>query len=78
MKAHRVNAGRANPEGVQVLYLSNTETTTLHEIRAGMYDYVSIGTFRLLKQIEVINLAEIDVVSPFIANSLLLNSIKFS
>lgn len=69
--AHRVNAGRANPEGVQVLYLSNTEKTTLHEIRAGMYDYVSIGTFRLLKQIEVINLAEIDVVSPFIANSLL-------
>ena len=66
----RATAGRANPEGVQVLYVSNSEKTTLHEIRAGMFDYVSIGAFALLKQIEVINLAEIDVISPFIANSL--------
>lgn len=40
--------------------------STLYEIRAGVYDYVTVGKFRLQKDIEVINLAEIDKISPFI------------
>ncbi|MGE5614956.1 MAG: RES family NAD+ phosphorylase [Bacillota bacterium] len=59
-------AGRANPEGISCLYLSNSEKTTLHEIRAGIYDYVTIAEFTLLKDIEVVNLAEIDKISPFL------------
>lgn len=63
--ANLATAGRANPEGISCLYLSNTEKTTLHEIRAGVYDYVTVGEFILNKDIEVVNLAEIDKISPF-------------
>ncbi len=58
-------SGRANPAGVSCLYLADTEETTLHEIRAGVYDYVSVGKFKLLQDIEVVNLADIDKISPF-------------
>lgn len=65
---HLASAGRANPEGISILYLADTVKTTLHEIRAGVYDYVTIGSFELLRDMEVINLAEIDKISPFIAS----------
>ena len=59
-------AGRANPEGISILYLADTVKTTLHEIRAGAYDYVAIGCFELQQDMEIINLADIDKISPFI------------
>jgi hypothetical protein len=62
----KIKAGRVNPTGISVLYLSDSIETTLYEIRAGVYDYVSIGRFTLLKDIDVINLAGIDHISPFI------------
>lgn len=58
--------GRVNPAGISILYLSDSKETTLHEIRAGVYDFVAVGRFELLKDIEVINLAGIDRISPFI------------
>ena len=58
-------SGRINPEGISCLYLSDTVKTTLHETRAGVYDYVTVGEFNLLKKISVINLGEIDKISPF-------------
>lgn len=61
-----VKGGRVNPAGISILYLSDSEETTLHEIRAGVYDFVAVGRFQLLKDIEVINLAGIDRISPFI------------
>lgn len=64
--AHLATAGRANPEGISTLYLADSVKTTLHEIRAGVYDYVTIGDFELQKDMEVINLADIDKISPFI------------
>ena len=39
---------------------------TLYEIRAGAYDYVTVGEFVLQKDIEVVNLSDIDKLSPFI------------
>ena len=63
------SAGRANSRGVSRLYLSDRIATTLYEIRAGVYDYVTIGEFKLKKDIEVIDLAQIDKISPFVANS---------
>lgn len=63
-------AGRVNPNGISILYLSDSMKTTLHEIRAGIYDFVTIGTFELLTDIEVINLADIDKISPFFAANL--------
>ncbi|SHN50283.1 RES family NAD+ phosphorylase [Desulfitobacterium chlororespirans] len=65
---HLASAGRANPEGISILYLADTVKTTLHEIRAGVYDYVTIGRFELLRDMEVINLAGIDKISPFLAS----------
>lgn len=61
----KATAGRANPEGISCLYLADSVDTTLHETRAGVYDYATVGTFRLLKDIEVVNLAAIDKISPF-------------
>ena len=62
----KAKAGRVNPNGIGILYLADSKDTTLYEIRAGVYDYVTIGTFKLQKDIEVINLADIDKISPFI------------
>lgn len=60
------SAGRVNPEGVSILYLSTSEDTTVYEVRAGISDYVTIGSFKLKDDIEVINLALIDKISPFL------------
>ncbi|MBQ7718820.1 MAG: RES family NAD+ phosphorylase [Clostridia bacterium] len=62
----KASSGRANPEGISCLYLSNTIDTTLYETRAGVYDYVTVGKFVLQKDIEVVNLSDIDKLSPFI------------
>lgn len=61
-------AGRVNPSGISVLYLSDSLETTLYEIRAGVYDYVTVGRFKLQKDIDVINLTSIDQISPFIGD----------
>lgn len=62
----KAKGGRVNPVGISILYLADEKETTLYEIRAGIYDYVTVGSFKLLKDIEVINLANIDRISPFI------------
>lgn len=62
----KAKGGRVNPVGISVLYLSDEKETTFYEIRAGVYDYVTVGKFRLLRDIEVINLVNIDHISPFI------------
>jgi hypothetical protein len=58
--------GRANPDGINYLYLSDSPETTFHEIRAGSYDYVTVGTFELKEDIKLIDLNNIDKISPFI------------
>lgn len=62
----KAGSGRVNPTGIQVLYLADSCDTTLYEIRAGIYDYVTVGKFVLNEDIDIINLADIDKVSPFI------------
>ena len=62
----KAKGGRVNPTGISILYLSDSKETTLYEIRAGVYDFVTVGRFKLQKDIEVINLASIDHISPFI------------
>lgn len=58
--------GRANAKGITCLYLADSEETTIHEVRAGAFDYVSIGRFTLLKDIIVVDLKGINQISPFI------------
>ena len=59
-------SGRVNPEGIGVLYLSLDKETVFHEARASTLDFVSVGSFRLKRNIRVVNLAEISKVSPFL------------
>jgi RES domain-containing protein len=63
-------AGRINPEGISVLYLSSNAETALSEIRASTYDYVSVGTFKAKKAFKVVSLLELASVSPFIYGDL--------
>lgn len=58
--------GRANPAGISCLYVADSEKTTVHEIKAGLYDYISVGQFELLDDIEVVDLAGLEKISPFL------------
>lgn len=59
-------AGRANSAGISCLYLASDLDTTIHEIRAGIFDYISIGRFELMQDIVVVDLKAINHISPFI------------
>lgn len=60
------SAGRINPEGIGVLYLSSDNKTVVNEVRANAFDYVTIGKFQLLREIKVVNLSGIAKTSPFL------------
>ena len=62
----RRTAGRINPEGIGVLYLSSRSNTALYEVRASMYDFVTVGKFKLQRDIKIVSLAGLSSVSPFI------------
>jgi len=66
---HLATAGRVNPAGISILYLADSVKTTLHETRAGVFDYVTVGNFKLKKDIDIIDFANLDKISPFIANN---------
>lgn len=57
--------GRANPDGIGVLYLASNEQTALNEVRANVFDYVTIGTFKAKKNLRIVNLSAISELSPF-------------
>ena len=57
---------RANSHGISRLYLANNIETTIHEVRAGAFDYVTIGTFELQEDIIIVDLKLINAISPFI------------
>lgn len=52
----KAKAGRANPIGISYLYIANDIKTTIYEARASLFDYVTVGDFRLKEDIKVINL----------------------
>ena len=47
-------AGRANPQGIPYLYLSKSIETTLYEIRASFLDDVSVGTYKIKDDVDII------------------------
>ena len=62
--------GRINPVGISELYTTVgnddvADDTALHEIRAGMHDYVTFGKITLDKTITVADLSRISEISPF-------------
>ena len=58
-------AGRVNSEGISVLYLADSIETVVYEVRAGRYDYITIGTFELTEDIDVVSLDSLKTISPF-------------
>jgi len=58
-------AGRANAEGISHLYLANDIKTTIHEVRAGAYDIITVGTFELKKDIMIVDFQRFNKISPF-------------
>ena len=57
--------GRANARGIGRLYLGDSEKTTIHETRTGLYDDVCIGVFELTNPITVVDFKKINEISPF-------------
>lgn len=52
----KTKPGRANPVGISYLYIADQLTTTLYETRATLYDYITVGEFRVKEDVEIINL----------------------
>ena len=48
-------AGRANPIGIPYLYLSESAKTTYFEVRAVYLDKLSVGTFRIERELELVD-----------------------
>lgn len=51
-----VGGGRANPIGIPYLYLCGDKDTTFYEVRARYKDRVSVGTFEVMEDMNLINL----------------------
>ena len=64
--AEKAVDSRVSANGIQCLYLGDSEDTTLYEVRAAKYDFVSVGKFILKENISVVDLTRIKDVSPFI------------
>jgi len=64
--SEKASEGRANALGISCLYLGDSIETTIHEVRAGAFDYVTIGTFELNEDITVVDLKKINRIDPFI------------
>lgn len=63
--AKDIRAGRANSEGISCLYLADDIKTTLHEVRAGIYDFITVGKFEIKGDIKIVDLTSINQISPF-------------
>jgi len=59
--------GRANPAGIPYLYLASTANTAASELRPHVQDRLTLGTFRLSRDLKVIDLraGNVRVGSPF-------------
>lgn len=67
--------GRANAKGIRCLYLANSAITAICETRTGVYEYVTVGKFRLKEDINVVDLRVINQISPFTED---LNCLQFA
>lgn len=58
--------GRANARGIRCLYLSDSEDTSIHEVRAGTNEYVSVAKFRLKEDALFVDFKQMLEISPFL------------
>ena len=52
-----------------MLYLTSDEATALREVRASAFDFITVGKFRLLKEIKVVNISGLNRISPAVYSS---------
>ncbi len=52
----KATGGRANPKGISYLYLADNIVTSLYEARATLFDFVTVGDFKLKEDIKILNL----------------------
>jgi len=52
---NRANEGRANPKGIPYLYFASNRETALAEVRPWIGSYISVGQFKTLKDLKVVN-----------------------
>ena len=58
-------AGRANPQGIPYLYLADDEQTAIHEVRPNTTEFVTIGKFKILENIQILDLSNPRIRDPF-------------
>ena len=68
-------AGRANPQGIPYLYLSNTPETTFYETRALFLDIISTGIFNSNKELRIVDFTEVKSPFTFMTDSSVENGI---
>ena len=49
--------GRVNPQGIPCLYLATKKETAMAEVRPGLHSDISVGQFRTVKELKLINCA---------------------
>ena len=63
--AKKATSGRANPLGISYTYLAHSIDTTLLECRASITDQITIGTFRVARDLRILDFTKLDRLSPF-------------
>lgn len=53
--AEKATAGRVNPHGIPYLYLTEKPETTIYELRATFGDNISVGKFKVVKDLNIID-----------------------
>ncbi len=61
----KARAGRIGAEGIPCFYLANDVDTSIKEVRAGAFDYVTVAKYKIIKPLRVIDLRLLDHISPF-------------
>ncbi|WP_311798110.1 RES family NAD+ phosphorylase [Enterococcus thailandicus] len=59
----KASAGRLNPEGISVLYLTDKEQACYQEIRASFNDSVYIGEFELTRDVKIVDFRNFEYIS---------------
>lgn len=63
--ARIASGGRGNPIGIPHLYVASDRETCAAECRVGLNGFVSIATFRVTAELNVLDLAVVDSINPF-------------
>ncbi len=63
---HLTQPGRANPKGIPYLYLASDKSTAIHEVRPETTEFVTIGKFKIIKELRILNLSNPYIYDPFL------------